>query len=1234
MAARGQPGGRLACPGSVRRDLCRFNGSPRSLGSGAGDGQCAGHPSLAEPDGGGAGGVRPPKVDGRLEEAVWQTAPALGDFVTFYDNRPADPTTQVQVAYDSGNLYLAIRGQVSPDSTPTLLEEIDVVVKPSGDSADLYQIPIRLETQSGKNYLTELGPGVSVLNEEEFSWAKGQSDKEWTVEARIPLSSLGTSAIQPGDEWGFNVLRYRHGSEPASSWVPVRQSFFDDLPARFKLQAAVGGENRLGSLSFRELPKPTSFLPERKNGPWKVSPWKMSSLRVQYDGFAEKTLTLRKEEGITPDSLVKILWQTPSGKRTVLDTQTEFSQGEWAVHFIHPGMLEAGLYRLEIWGINETSGQLRRAVLLLDREDAIAAGEKAARHPEPDKQVTEVVYAPASEPVQKLIDLIPDKVGFIWAGLPDHPELRPYQLFNWSPDKPDQLTSPKSPLTYPNPLYPEDKVLTAVNALGQTVEYPYYEDSEGRRYFHTAHVWFKQKEYTMTQTKVVAASDPLGAARMLYRFAQVYPGYVPVQDYTWYNYPLDAKAGPPNPYWGGVWTRWFYNDLAALSSLSNAFAAVDQTNAFDLLSKEVRTDVRKLIVDSVFKPSVDFNRSYAVLNSNVDYNVWKGLIQIGNDIGEPDYVHDAIERLETYTANNHLFDGFWKEVTVSYHNQSTNGLLANLQLLDGWSDPAGYVPPRTGTALSELDEASRFPILNRSREIPRLTAYPNGSTLPIQDTWASEKVANPNTGAGSFLLPASGIARLTAGEGVKQSQLYMMFEPKYGHVHHDPLNLALFANGQELLPDLGYTHTKYRQWATSTLSHNTVVVDGKDAVSTDAAKHGGSIRTFADSKDGVQVMQASQEPAYPGVSQYMREPWFIPFANAPVGQGYVLDLFRVKGGSRHEYTLQGDATRDGEFTTSLPLKPYGPYLLPPGTPVVEPELETDKGSAGGEYYGYLYVRDVQSAKVEDGRYEVALKTTASGQETGSLFIHGLTEPGENELFLGRSPDIRSTRQDTKKDSNDLVDKTTMPKLVLRREGTNLTSTFITALEPAAAGVQGRIESVERLQASPSAEGDTAVAVHYGNTTDIILSSPLNNGKPFVVGDMELTGKLGFVRLVNGAVTEMKLLAGTTLKKGSRIVEGQAASGTIDDVWRAVEGKPYDAFVTKTAVPSTLAGRTVIVTHPDGTAHGYRVKEIRKEGRIRIWCSTTRIPALRSPANRPPAWCSIPLPPGPAKPVLP
>ncbi|HEY6740563.1 MAG TPA: heparinase II/III family protein [Actinopolymorphaceae bacterium] len=943
--------------------------------------------------------------------------------------------------------------------------------------------------------------------------------------------------------------------------------------------------------------------------------------------------------------------------------------------------------------------------------------------------------------MRRLLELIPEKVGFRFCGLPDQPHLRPQDLFQWSPDNPDVMTSAYTDLTYPNDEYPEDRVMRVQNRKGETVEYPYHEDGDGKRYFISGHLWYLQKDYMLRALEGVARDDPLGAARLLYRWAQVYEGYVPTNEYPWHNQPVDPASGPPYYWWGGTWSRWSVSDLGSLRYVSEAYAIVDETTAFEELSKEVGEDVRKKIRKDVFEPSVYYVRSFVTLYHNMEYHNARGLISVGKALGDPSYVHEAVEWAVRYAEGTYLFDGFFKENSLSYHNQSTNGLIVVIEDVAGWTDPEGYLSPRSGDRFDDLDLAKRTPVLGSAAEIPRLLAYPDGKYLPTQDTWANAVSGRPDWSVGSFVLPASGIARLSRGnpgdpgddkgidyqfpemEIVEQSvdhrnfpdsgtlqleasepghhitfafevekaasyevelrpfvagtygiyrveidgeqvaeidffgpggpsdyraltrlsltagrheitfrnngknesstnykmgvitlrllsgeekqarvravqqagnpaQLYLTFTPKYGHHHNDALNLMLFAEGQELLPDVGYTHTKYRWWTRSTLGHNTVVVDADDIAVDGDAEDGGSLELFAPLDNGVQVMRASHDSGYAQTSVYCREPWFIGFPEAANNEGYVLDLFRVAGGERHEYTFQGDANRDATFETDLPLETYGPYLLPEGVEVVEPERETEKGSAEGHYYGYIYVRDVQRAPVADGRWEVTLATEDEGVALARAKIIGLVEPGDNEIFLGRSPSMRATRlYGTSKDNNNEAVKYFMPKLVVRRSGSDLASSFVTAFEPYASGGTPRISQVERLTPESGGSGALAVRIEHAGGTDIVLSS-LDAETPLVVDDLRLEGKAGFVRLKDGQVQAMRLVGGTLLRKGDVTLTGDGpVTGVVSSVRRVGAGDDADAFVTEATVPDWVVGHTIVVRHPDGKTHGYPIASV-------------------------------------------
>ncbi|GIP35906.1 heparinase II/III family protein [Paenibacillus sp. J2TS4] len=1289
------------------------------------------------------GTAQPPVIDGSLSDPAWSTAAELNSFVTAYDNHPAEPGTVVKVTYDSSNLYAAI--QAPGEEEPTLAL-VDLMIKPPGEEDAYYVVNVKNEALN-LPYRTNWGPGAKAVPGTKVR--QQTIDGIFTAELAIPLASLGIPSIQTEMPWGFNVVfLHKISTKPLSSWIQVRNSYYSDTGASaVTFVGNIADQGRFGRLSFSPMPPSDSLNKDPKSG----QAWIPEQTEFKYLGYTDKEFSFkRKDIHVGKKTSVSLRWGTPSGAWSELEDVQIDQRGErWTIAFSHPEPKEEGLYRLELKVSQGAPDQDYSAFIVFDRKDLIDAGDRqyAALKERIESPKTPVAPAPPSEQVQSLLELIPDKVGFIFTGLPDRSELRPYTLYDWDPAQPGQMTSVHSDLTYPNDIYKENKVMSVRNRKGEIVDYPYYEDESGKKYFITAHLWYKQRDYVLQQTPILAKQDPLGAARLLYRFAQVYEGYVPTNDYMWQNYPLNADSGPPYAYWGGVWYRWYTADLNSLKHLMQAYSEVSKTDAFEVLSGEVGEDVEKKIIEDMFKPSIDYTRSYPVLNHNMEYNNWVGTIELGKALDDPSYIHEAVELVENYSMETYLFDGFFKEVTFSYHNQSIGGVGQAINALEGWSDPADYVSPRSGNRFEQLDMGNRFPVLGKAQELPNLMVYPDGKYFPIMDTWANEKAPAPKYDAGSLLQPASGIARMTRGRGkgvepeyglicpfadmrveeqsvdyryfansetiqleanspgqrivfafeapaadtyeinlkpfkagsygrydisidgqtlvdnynfysptsgvheyealgmmeltqgthwisfdnvgkdeastnykmgvVKlalldeaarqardegegrepaedQSQLYLSFVPKYGHNHYDPLNLVFYGENQELLPDIGYTHTLYRQWTTSTLGHNTVVVDSKDMEKTGKAINGGSIEVFAPVTSGIQVMRARQETAYPQTDEYSREPWMIRFPGQD-GGGYILDLFRVAGGNRHEYTLQGDANRDSQFVTDLALDEYGPYLLPPGTEVVEPEGEGDTGSAEGHYYGYIYVRDVSKAELPDGRYELTLETSENGQDQARMKIIGRADPGQNELYIGKSPSLRSTRLNgVGKDINSEAIQYWMPKMVLRREGSHLRSQFVTVMEPYTNERAPIIEGVERLTPDVSADGAVAVEVSYGDYTDLILSSPRSEDS-LVIGDITLQGKMGWIRLKNGQVEEMALIGGTLLQKGDVQLTGAGPiAGSVTEVWRQADGAASDGFLLDTEVPDRMKDSYIVITHPDGSSHGYKIKELQRQ----------------------------------------
>ncbi len=1264
-------------------------------------------------------------ADGTLTDPRWGP-PVQEQFTSLAGLEETDPVA-LHLVHDSTHLHVGIAVSGTPASTvayASVLVRADsehfvttVAIRPT--------TPASTFTWEGEN--TELSDATS-------DFAAG--DDLTTATVSIPFAEIGISP-DTGVELGLNVVvDHEDMTRPATSDAPLRTGviWYNGSSTR-PVRTAVVDEDRyalvlLGGVgAVRKGRKPAALS-------------EISLPVLEYLAFSRKRLHLQIPDDTVRDE-ISIDWRAPGGDWVGLETEVAVARIRTA-DFDHPEPTVPGQYWLRVTTVSRT-GDDQVSHLWFDRDALITAGDQLpGNQPHPPRGNTEVTPAAPSAAVQALLDLVPDRAGFRFCGLPETPELHPDRLYAFSPDEPDQLVAPSTGTVYPNDDFPEDQSITVTNRLGEEVTYPYHEDASGKRYFISAHRWYLQREHVYGALPTLASTDPLGAARLLHRLAEAHRGWVSTNEYPWFNRPVASAATPRNYYWGGALTRWSVSDLSPISGIAGTLEKIEQTDALDVLGAELGTDVRSVIIDDFLGSALAWVHTFPATYGNMAAPNNVALGSLAKALGDSQYAHEVYEWAAEFARRSFLFDGFWKETTVSYHNQSSSGAVAAADKLDGWTDAEGYESPRTGLRLVDLKLRTKMPVLSASLRIPNLLCYPDTKTFPTADTWASEK-ANAPEPIGSFTLGASGISRLSrgpvasggpygithqffdltvteqsaeaayfAGTGTIQlesttpdgfvvwefdldtggdfdldlvpfhagsyaryevridgeavgehdffasgatgvqpaftlaridltagkhtigfhcvgrdegssnwkmginsmslldeeartlrdesdpdvanpAQTWLMYTPKYGHNHYDPLNLVVWAEGQELLPDLGYTHTFDGQWTKTTLGHNTVTVDSSN-MSTETGVDGGSLEVFDTADTDIQAIRAHFDTAYDQTNRYCREVWSIKHPDAERNEGYVLDLFRVAGGERHELSFNGDANHEAAMTTTASTAEYGPYLLPEGVEVVLPTRETETGSAEGHYYGYISVRDVSRAELPDGAFDVTLTTELDDEEEGSG-VHFLGQAGPStELFLGRSPSIRSTRLlGAAGDLNTEVIKYTMPKLVVRREGSDLRSDFVTVVEPYGAGKTPRISSVELVEHDGSADDLAVKVTHDDGTVDLVLSSFTGSGT-LSAEDATLTGKLGWVRMSEGEVVALHLVGGTSLTAGGQsLTDDGPVTGPVTGTRRQMAEDETDAVLTTATVPEWAVGRTLVVAHPDGKTHAYPIKAVTAEG---------------------------------------
>jgi len=173
-----------------------------------------------------------PKIDGLIDDAVWNNAPVATDFIEL---RPVpgrverqEGRTEVRILYDDYAMYIAARMFDHPDSVVK-----ELVARDQIGNADF--IGIVFDTfMDGINgygfFVTAAGvqfdAKYSLSGNEDPNWnAVWEShvrvdDKGWTAEMKIPYSALrfSSKSIQ---NWGLNMVRKRTGKNQQTFWNNV-----------------------------------------------------------------------------------------------------------------------------------------------------------------------------------------------------------------------------------------------------------------------------------------------------------------------------------------------------------------------------------------------------------------------------------------------------------------------------------------------------------------------------------------------------------------------------------------------------------------------------------------------------------------------------------------------------------------------------------------------------------------------------------------------------------------------------------------------------------------------------------------------------------------------------------------------------------------------------------------------------------------------------------------------------
>jgi len=198
-------------------------------------------------------GDRAPRIDGRLDDEIWQAAQAVDDMVQNDPDNLQAPTerTLVRIAYDDRSIYVAVMNYMrDPSKITTALGRRDTF--PRSDSIKITFDP-RHDHLTG--YTFDSNPSGVQGDMMWFDDTRQSTDYDavwevqtqshpdgWSAEFRIPFSQLRFS-ITPGEEvvWGFNIRRDIVYNAEVDRWIATPRG-------------VQGFVSRFGHLTFAKAP--------------------------------------------------------------------------------------------------------------------------------------------------------------------------------------------------------------------------------------------------------------------------------------------------------------------------------------------------------------------------------------------------------------------------------------------------------------------------------------------------------------------------------------------------------------------------------------------------------------------------------------------------------------------------------------------------------------------------------------------------------------------------------------------------------------------------------------------------------------------------------------------------------------------------------------------------------------------------------------------------------------------
>ena len=708
-----------------------------------------------------------------------------------------------------------------------------------------------------------------------------------------------------------------------------------------------------------------------------------------------------------------------------------------------------------------------------------------------------------------LIALLPRQVGLSFVPCPNCDLNAAGDGWIWDINNPNVFICEYCKHSFPSAKYPANAVMKVTAPSGRIMQYPYYTQTNGTKYFLNAKLdylkcrYFERAAFGMAMHYYFERDEKYArkAAIILCAFARAFPDFVYKRD-DWQAQETLFHNGEPPPEDAADtsratrWSHWTYMDIP--SKLLYTYDLICGSRSFQEYVKETGIDPQKIIENDFFIKASEASLKMRELYHNMSPCYWQDLITCSKVTGMPIFEQIALSRMSVLLKTSFYADGCWKEPAGGYIDQM-------MGLMGSFMEMAG-----------EANAQKIRPFYERAKFNLEANTYPNGSALPMADTWMHRPA--PKQGGkeqASYLQGGIGHAMLGTPLNGNQIQLHMLWTPDVlAHPHRDTLGIMLWANKKEVLSDIGYSYTKYRGFTYATASHNLVVIDGANllnAVNGEYARRADI--TYMD-KDNpyCQIIDVDGKRANNG-NPYRRTMFLIQMTN---DQYYIADFFGCGGGAQYDYFLHGNCEQEDAVSITdvndqlLSLSKAELYPSAKLGKWQPPEGPADINAKRIPYNAYGYFLDI---KALPGAKETktCVAQFIAPDKTG-LAIHIPKNSGYAAVYTGKSAALRQCGVS----DNTLINKIFRRFIMIRKEtGEKQDVLFQTILEPFA----GRRQV---LNAEALAEG--IVAIRHAQGVDILFAH-INTNRPVSVDglDFKVHGEYGYISIAQQNIRRFHLV---------------------------------------------------------------------------------------------------------------